>query len=182
MERKEKNAEIKNLAKGLASAQIALCADYRGLTVSEITTLRDELRNTGSKTKVVKNTLAKLALEKAYTDADAEQLKQFIEIFEGPSMLVLSEEDPVSPAKVIKKFLKDHKALEVKGGWFEGSFLNEDGVNSLASMPSREEALAKLLSLIAAPATQLVRLLQAPAQQLAQVLEGHRSNLESKGE
>ena len=69
----------------------------------------------------------------------------------------------------------------MKGGWFEGACMNEDGVKTLSDMPSKEELLASLLRLINAPATQLARIIHAPGQQLAQVLGAHRANLESAG-
>lgn len=180
MDRAEKQAELEAIGAGFASAQVALCADYRGLTVAEVTALRKELRKNGAKGKVVKNTLARLAAEKAYKDADATHLKKFMELFEGPSVVIYSDTDPVAPAKVVFAFAKDHQNLKIKGGWVDGQFIDKAGAETLSKMPGREETLAKLLALIAAPATQLVRLLAAPSTQVVRVLDGHRQNLEKK--
>lgn len=181
MDRSEKQVELEKIGASFAAAQVALCADYRGLTVAEITTLRKELRKNGARGKVVKNTLARLAAEKAYKDADAEHLKKFMQLFEGPSLVIYSETDPVAPAKVVYAFAKDHQNLKIKGGWVDGQFIDVAGTESLSKMPGREEILAKLLALIAAPATQLVRLLAAPATQVVRVVDAHRQNLEKKG-
>lgn len=181
MDRAEKQVEIENIGASFVGAQVALCADYRGLTVAEITALRKELRKNGARGKVVKNTLARLAAEKAYKDADAEHLKKFMQLFEGPSLVIYSETDPVAPAKVVYAFAKDHQNLKIKGGWIDGQFIDVAGAESLSKMPGREETLAKLLALIAAPATQLVRLLAAPATQVVRVVDAHRGNLEKKG-
>ncbi|MBN8548453.1 MAG: 50S ribosomal protein L10 [Deltaproteobacteria bacterium] len=181
MDRAGKQVELEAISSAFKSAQSTLCADYRGLTVAEITELRKELRRNGARGKVVKNTLGRLAAERAYKDADAAQLKKFIELFGGPSLIVTSDSDPVAPAKIMAKFAKDHKNLKIKGGWIDGQCLDQAGVDTLAKMPGREETLSKLLALIAAPATQLVRLLAAPATQVVRVVDAHRQNLEKKG-
>lgn len=181
MERAQKDAEIKFLNGCFTETQIALCADYRGLTVAQMTELRSDLRSNGAFGRVVKNTLAKLSFERTFKDADSTELGKFTAVFEGPSLLVFSNKDAVSPAKVLAKFAKTHQALEIKGGWFEGKCIDQAGVETLSSMLSREEVLAKLLNLMNAPATQLVRLMQAPSREIVQVLEAHRANLE-KGE
>lgn len=181
MNREEKQQEVETISASFATAQSALCADYRGLTVAEVTTLRKELRKNGAQGKVVKNTLARLAAERAYKDADAAQLKKFMELFEGPSLVIYSDKDPVAPAKVIFAFAKDHQNLKIKGGWVDGQFLDSSGAEQLAKMPGREETLAKLLALIAAPATQLVRLFAAPATQVVRVIDAQRQNIEKKG-
>ena len=177
MNRVEKREEIELLSGYLNKAQIALCADYRGLTVGQITELRRSLRKVGSVGRVVKNTLAKLSIESAYKNSDLEEVKKFQGIFEGPSLLVVSNEDPVSPSKVLAEFGKIYKPFQIKGGWFEGGFVDQGGVQALAMLPSREELLAQLLRLINAPATQVVRLMQAPASQMVQLLEAYRQKM-----
>lgn len=180
MERAEKQSELEFLTSSLTGAQVALCADYRGLTVGEITQLRRDLRQSGAYGRVVKNTLARISANKVFSSSKSDQLEKFVGIFKGPTLLVVSDKDPVAPAKVLTKFIKDKKKLTIKGGWIEGSFLNEAGVTTLSEMPGREETLAKLLSLLMAPATQFVRLLQAPGSQVVRLLEAHRKNLEQK--
>ena len=181
MNRAEKKAELEWLSESFGKSQLALCADYHGLTVAEITRLRRDLHNAGSSSRVVKNTLAKISAKKAFTSAKGAELERFLAVMQGPSFLVMSFEDPVAPAKVIADFIKQYKKLTVKGAWVDGVFLDAAGVETLSQMPGKQEILAKLLGLLAAPATGLVRLLQAPGSQVARVIEGHRKNLEEKG-
>lgn len=178
MDRAAKEAEIASLNECFNSNQIALCADYRGLTVDQLNGLRGELREVGASSRVVKNTLAKISAKDSLKDSDSAQLEKFLELFSGPSFIVFANDDVVSPAKIFAKYGKDLEPFEIKGGWFEGSCLDGEGVKQISQMPSREELYAKLLSIMNAPATQLVRLLQTPGQQVAQVVEAHRANLE----
>lgn len=179
MDRAEKQAEVDYLKDCFSRSQIALCADYRGLTVAQITNLRKTLRKSGCYGKVVKNTLAKLAIEKQYKESGA-NLERFLKVFEGPSLVIFSYDDPVAPTKVMTDFVKGHEAFKIKGAWLDGAFVDAEGVQTLSKLPGREETLAKLLALIAAPATQLVRLLQAPSTQIVRALDAHRENLEKK--
>lgn len=177
MNRVEKQAELELIGGYLSKAQIAVCADYRGLTVGQVTELRRSLRKIGSVGRVVKNTLAKLSIDKVYHSSSAADLGKFKDIFEGPSMLVVSYDDPISPSKVLTQFSKSYAPFKIKGGWFEGSFVDVGAVEALATMPSREELLATLLRLINTPATKTVRLLQAPGSRLVQLLEAYRQKL-----
>lgn len=182
MDKQEKLIEVDTVGSAFASAQVALCADYRGLTVAQVTELRRQLTKTGSVGRVVKNTLARIAAGnalKSRTNQEAD-LKKFIDLFDGPNMVVYSDSDPVAPAKVISGFAKDHQNLKIKGGWVDGCFIDKAGVEALSKMPGREETLAHLLSLIAAPATQLVRLMATPATQVVRVIDAQRGNLEKK--
>jgi len=178
MERAEKEAEVDFLKDRFSKAQVALCANYRGLTVSKITELRKALWGQGATGRVVKNTLAKISLEQALVDADAAEKEKMMATFAGPTFLVFSEKDPVSPAKVLSDFMKENKAFVVKGAWLDGVFVDDKGIGELAKMPGKEELLGKLLNLIMAPATQLVRTIQAPGSQTVQVLEAQRKKLE----
>ena len=139
--------------------------------------MRSQLREVGATAKVVKNTLAKISAEKALNEADAEEVKKLVDVFQGPSFLVFANDDVVSPAKVLSKFSKDKEVFEVKGGWFEGNYLDQAGVVQVSNMPSREELLAKVLYLLSAPATQLARVVNAPGQQLAQVINAYKDTL-----
>ena len=178
MKREEKQAIIESLNQRFAAAQVAYCADYRGLTVSQITNLRRQLRKAGVQSVVVKNTLARISAKKMLKDASGADVEKFLGLMAGPNFIVFGKEDPVGPAKVITQFGKENDKFQVKGGWFEGAFVDKQGVGTLATMPSREETLAKLLALISAPATQLARVIQAPGAQLARLLEAYRQKLE----
>ena len=179
MDRAEKQAELETIAQSLRSAQVALCADYRGLTVAQITGLRKSLRESGSFGKVIKNTLGKISVRSVFgADAPAAELDKFLSLFEGPTMLVVNPSDPVSPAKALTAFMGGKSKLQIKGAWLEGRFLDNSAVTDLSKMPGREEILGQLLRLINTPATQLVRLMKEPSRQVAQVLGAHCSALE----
>lgn len=182
MNRAEKQAEIDFLSDCFTKTQIALCVDYRGLSVSQITQLRRDLRSVGSNGRVVKNTLARLSAERVLKGRSESEVERFVKMLEGPTLLIYSFQDPVEPTKVITKFAKGNDKLQIKGAFVDGSFVDDKGVEVLSKMPGREELLGQLLRLMNAPATNLVRLLQAPATQIVRVLDGHRSNLEGKAE
>ncbi len=182
MDKAEKIQEVESLKGAFSSSIVALCADYRGLTVEQATNLRAGLKEQGAYGKVVKNTLAKISVNEAHKEADQEEVQKFVATLDGPSFVVFSEADPVSPAKVLAKFAKEYEALEIKGGFFEGKYLDIAEVHNLSSMPSKEELYAKLLSVISAPATKVVQLLQAPATQLTRVIDAQRAKLEEQGE
>lgn len=175
MDRIQKQEEIENVSQRLARAQLALCADYRGLTVSQVTTLRRNLKNAGATARVVKNKLARRSAEASINGADKEQ---FLEVFKGPSFVVFADIDPVAPAKVLAEFAKTNNKFSIKGAWVDGKFLDVSQVEALSKMPGKQELLAQLLSLINAPATRLVGLLQAPGSQMVRLLEAQRKNLE----
>jgi large subunit ribosomal protein L10 len=175
MERAEKQIEIDGLASRFSKAQIALCADYRGLTVAQVTTLRRNLRGVGAVARVVKNKLAKRSVDSTISGADKEL---FLKVFKGPSFVVFSDVDPVAPAKVIADFAKLNEKFSVKGAWVDGKFLDAAHVEQLSKMPGKKELLAQLLSLINTPATRMVGLLAAPAGQVVRVIDAQRKKIE----
>lgn len=175
MDRAQKQTEIQGLVKHFTKAQIALCADYRGLTVGQVTTLRRNLRNVGAVSRVVKNKLAKRSVDESITGADKEA---FSKVFKGPSFVVFSDVDPIAPAKVIADFIKTTDKFSIKGAWVDGKFLDAANVEALSKMPGKQELLGQLLSLINAPATRLVGLLAAPAGQVVRVLDAQRQKIE----
>jgi large subunit ribosomal protein L10 len=180
MNRQERQEEINNLGTWYSKAQVALCVDYRGLNVDQITKFRKELTKIGAKGQVVKNSLNIKAVDKSFSAANPEHAEKYKKLFKGPSLLVISEADPVAPAKVVAKFAKEFQALQIKGAWMDGTYLDEAGVEELSKMPGKQEVLAQLLALINTPATQLLRLMNIPATQMLTVLDGHRKNLEAK--
>lgn len=180
MNRKERQEEIVNLGSWKQKAQVSLCVDYRGLNVDQMTKFRKELRKAGATAKVVKNTLTLKAIEKVFVGRKEEEVVKYKSLFKGPSLLIISEVDPVAPAKVVAKAAKDYQALQVKGAWVDGTFLDINGVEELSKMPGKQEVLAQLLALINTPATQLLRLMNTPSTQMLTVLDGHRKNLEAK--
>lgn len=141
-------AELKELSQ---TAQSVVIAEYRGIDVSSVTELRKQARAAGVTLRVLKNTLVKRALEDTVYGCLADQLK-------GPLIYAFSE-DPVSSAKVLSEFAKKEQKLVIVGGAMPNYPMNAQGVQALASMPSREELLAKLLGTMQAPISKFVRTL-----------------------
>lgn len=125
--------------------QAEFLADYRGLTVSEVTLLRKQLRESGATYKVVKNTLLKRA-------SNAQGITELDALLEGPTAIAFTN-DPVGIAKIFSEFAKTHKALEMKAGMLEGQFLAANKIDDLAKIPPREVLLAKLLGSMQSPLT-----------------------------
>ncbi len=146
--------EIKGKIDGASSAVLV---DYRGLTVEQDTRLRRELREAGVEYKVYKNTYMKRAFE-------GTDFAQLDELLDGPSAIAISKEDATAPARILAKFVKEADALEFKGAVVEGTFYDADGVKSLASIPSREELISKLLGSLQSPITNMARVLNQIAE------------------
>ncbi|MDO5417020.1 MAG: 50S ribosomal protein L10 [Lachnospiraceae bacterium] len=146
--------EIAALFDGAASAVIV---DYRGLTVEQDTVLRKQLREAGVSYKVYKNTLIKRAAEgTAFAALDPD--------LEGPTGLAVSKTDATAPARVLAKFAKTADKLELKAGVVEGTYYDAKGIQVIATIPSREELLGKLLGSIQSPITNFARVLNQIAE------------------
>ena len=156
LNREEKAAVVAEVSAQVAQAQAIVVAEYRGLEVGAITELRKQARDSGVYLRVLKNSLAR----RAVVDTPFEKLSP---ILVGPLIYGVSN-DPVSAAKVMNGFAKDNDKLVLKGGAMPDSVLDVNGVKALATMPSREELLAKLLGTMQAPIAQFVRTLnEVPA-------------------
>ena len=152
-----KKAEAVKVANGLLTdAESAIVVDYRGLTVEEVTDLRKQLRDAGVKMVVIKNKI----LDRAVDGTDYEDLKS---VFVGPTAVAFSNEDPIAPAKIMKKFAEDHDALEIKGGFIEKSIKTLDEINEYAEMPSRDDLLSMLASALQDPMRKIARAVKAIA-------------------
>lgn len=161
MHKEELVAEIKDRFSG---SEAVIMADYRGLSVKEMQQLRNAVREVGGEIKVYKNTLTEIAIrELALPNMDA--------YLEGPTAFVFIAEDPVAPAKALSDFAKAHKALDLKGGLVANRVVDAAGVKAIASLPSREELIAKLLGTMQNPLTGTVRVLAGPARAFATVLD-----------
>src|SRR5690554_2122700 len=167
MARPEKEAAVAEIQEKLSRSQSVIFADYRGLNVSEATELRKNLREAGVEFKVTKNTLTRLAAK----NAEIEGLDDYLQ---GPIALAFGYDDPVSPAKILFKFAKDHKNLELKAGLLEGKIIDLDMVNALAALPSKEVLLGQVAGLLQAPIRNLVNVLSAPLRNTVYVLEAVR--------
>src|SRR5688572_21301909 len=172
MNRTEKQELIDDLHQEFGQSPHAILVDFRGLSVPAVTEFRRKVRQSGSRYRVVKNTLALRAAK----DTPLERLG---EKFENTTGVAYTPGDPVALAKVLVDFAKDHPQLVVKGALVAGSqVLDAEGVKALSAMPSLPELRARLLGVLQAPASQLVRLLNTPASQLARVLKAHQEKQE----
>lgn len=156
MNRQEKAAQIEEVSALVAKAQSIVVAEYRGLDVDSVTKLRKQARSQGVQLRVLKNTLARRAVTGTPFSALSDKLV-------GPLVYGFSS-DPVAAAKVLSNFAKDNDKLVVKAGAMPNHVLDVNGVKALATMPSREELLAKLMATMQAPIGQFVRTLnEVPA-------------------
>ena len=129
---------VEELSQKLKEAKSIVLADYRGLTVDEDTKLRKALREAGVEYKVIKNSIISFAVK----DSDLEGINKYLT---GPTAVAISTTDPVAPSKVIAKYAKDFKKLEIKGGMCEGNIIDVAGVEELAATPTKEELLGRLI-------------------------------------
>lgn len=166
----DKKAFVAEVNEVAVTAHSAVAAEYRGLTVSEMTELRKQAREGGVYMRVVKNTLARRAVEG--TDFECMQ-----DGLEGPLVLAFSREDPGAAARVLKAFAKNHDKLVPKLVSIGGKLLPAADLERLASLPTLDEARAMLLGVFQAPAGQLVRTLAEPAAALARVIAARRDQL-----
>ena len=178
MERAEKDQIVEDLAARLSKAEVALVADYQGLSVMQFTELREVLRDSGAVGQVYINSLVRLSAKTSLGDDVSADFEKFLGTLKGPSLVITSDKDPVSPAKVLAQFMKEKQKVTVKGAWLDGRFLDQAAVESLSKMPGKEEILATLLALINTPATQLLRLMNTPATQVTRVIDAQREKLE----
>ncbi len=148
---------VEEISANIKDAQSAVLVDYRGLTVEQDTRLRKELREAGVTYKVYKNTMMTLA----FKGTDLEVLTQYLE---GPSAVAISKEDATAPSRIICKFAKTAPALEVKAGIVEGIVYDAAGISNIATIPSREELLSKLLGSLQSPITNFARVIKQVAE------------------
>ena len=146
----EKKAIVADVAEIAASAHSAVAAEYTGISSNEMNELRSEARKGGVYLRIVKNSLAKRAVE----GTDYECMS---ETFTGPLILAFSQEDPGSAARVIKAFAKEHEQLVVKSLSVGGQLLAANEIERLASLPTKEQAISMLMSVMQAPITKLAR-------------------------
>lgn len=155
---------VQDLRRRLEGVNTVVLTDFRGLTVQELSELRRQLRAVAAQYKVVKNRLAKRALE-------ATGLEPLRDHLRGPTGLVVSRNDPVAVARTLATFARAHQALQIKAGYVEGQVLEPNGVRALAELPTREGLRAQLVGAIQGPLAQLVGLLTAPHRDLIAALE-----------
>jgi large subunit ribosomal protein L10 len=163
----EKQALVAEVNAVAATAHSAIAAEYRGLTVEQLTKLRVQARKNGVFMKVVKNTLAKRAVMGTSFECLTDALK-------GPLILAFSKEDPGAAARVVKDFSKDNEQLVVTAVAFGGKLLPKTDLERLAKLPTREQALATLMAVMKAPITKFVRTLAEPHAKLVRTVAAVR--------
>ncbi len=152
----QKQVVVNEIKEKLDRATSAVLVNARGLTVAQDTSLRKQLREAGVDYKVYKNTMMNFAVE----GTQFESLKEY---FSGPSTLAICYEDPTTAASIIKKFMKDAKTLEFKGGVIDGVSYDAEGVKVIADIPSRDVLLSRLLGSFQAPVASFARVIKAIA-------------------
>ena len=170
----DKKALVAEVAEVAATAQSVVAAEYRGLTVSQMTELRAKARRQGVYMRVVKNTLARKALAGTSFESVGPKLK-------GPLVLAFSKDDPGAAARVVKDFAKGNDKLIATLVSLGGQVLPGGELEKVASLPTREQALSMLLGVLKAPIQKLVGTLAAPASQLARTLAAVRDQKQGAG-
>jgi large subunit ribosomal protein L10 len=172
LNRQEKAAVIEEITSQLAGAQAVVVAEYRGLSVESVTQLRKDARAAGVYLRVLKNTLAKRAIAGTAFEGLSDKMA-------GPLIYGISA-DPVAAAKVLVNFAKTNDKLILTGGALPGQVMGADGVKALATMPSRDELLSKLLGTMQAPIATFVRTLNEVPTKFVRGLAAVRDQKESQ--
>jgi large subunit ribosomal protein L10 len=162
VDRTEKAELVSEYRQLFQNSALVVVTHYAGMTVSEMTAFRGQLRKAGANYKVSKNRLTRLALEDT-------NFKGIADLFTGPTGIAFSV-DPIAAAKVAVDYAKTNEKLVILGGAFNGQVLDTNGIKTLASLPSLDELRAKILGMIQTPATRIAGILQAPAGQVARVI------------
>ena len=149
-----KKGVVADIKQKFEKAQTAVLVDYRGLNVAEDTELRNQLRKAGVEYAVLKNTMINLAVK----DMNLDDLKPHLE---GPTAVAFGFEDAVAPAKILSEFAKKNKKITIKCGVCDGAYIDEAGVQSLASTPSREVLIAKIMGSMMSSVSKFVYALEA---------------------
>jgi large subunit ribosomal protein L10 len=170
----DKKALVAEVAAVAQKAQSVVAAEYRGLTVSQMTELRAKARKQGVYMRVVKNTLARKALAGTSFETVGPKLK-------GPLVLAFSKDDPGAAARVVKDFAKAHEKLVATLVSLGGQVLPGGDLEKVASLPTREQALSMLLGVLKAPMSKLAGTLAAPASKLARTVAAVRDQKQAAG-
>lgn len=168
----DKKALVAEVAKVAASAQSVVAAEYRGLTVTQMTDLRSRARNSGVYLRVVKNTLARKAIAGTPFECVGKSLK-------GPLLLAFSKDDPGAAARLVKAFAKDHDKLKTTVLSLGGVALMANDLDKVASLPTLDIARAKFLGTLQAPVSMLVRTLAEPHAKLVRAIAAVKDKMEA---
>ena len=159
MNKEQKKNYITEMTANFENSEAVLVTHYQGLTVKQLDQLRKEMREQGIKFKITKNKITKLALEKT-------KCKDLANLFTGPTAVALSK-DAISSAKILTKFSKENDNLKILGGIMGKDVLDVAGVAKVATLPTLEEARAKIVGILRSPAQKITSILLAPASKIA---------------
>ena len=159
MNKAKKKEYIKEMTTYFDKSEAVIVAHYQGLTVSQLDKLRKEMRQHGIIFKITKNRITKLALEKTKS-------KELAKLFSGPTAVALSD-DAITSAKILTKFSKDNDKLKILGGIMGNDILDVAGVKNVATLPSLDEARAKIVGILRSPAQKIASILLSPASKIA---------------
>jgi large subunit ribosomal protein L10 len=163
--RSEKQEVITHLRERFQGSSSAICVDFRGVNVEKITQFRRELQQVSGEYQVVKNTLAKRAIE----DTPFQELNQFLM---GPTGIVFCPDEAAEPAKVVSKFVDETNGMfQIKGGVVEGAVFDANGIQKVAMLPSRQELLAQLVASLQSPISGLLGTLQGIMREFVYTLQ-----------
>jgi large subunit ribosomal protein L10 len=166
LSKQKKHSLRAEFAQGFADSSSAVLAGYSGLTMSALSELRNELRKSQTKFRIVKNNLVK----KAFEIDDAKRVAFVQDEISGPVAVAFVEGDPAQAAKTLFDFQKVHPALVIKGGYVEDKVVSVEELKQIASLPSREELLAKIVGTLVAPHRGILGILTGVPRQLVQVI------------
>lgn len=167
----DKERKLAEYRVDLENAKVAVVANYTGLTVEQLSSLRQNLFKHKAKFMVVKNTLMKRAIK-------GTPVESLDDLFKGPMAILFGFEDEIAPTKALKEFFQKAKIGEIQGGYLDGQRLSKAEVNSMADLPPLEELRAKLLGAINAPLAGLVMSLSGPQRALVNILDQYAKQKE----
>jgi large subunit ribosomal protein L10 len=176
--RTQKEEQVATLREKFSRATSVFIADYRGLTVGDANSLRAKLRAGDAGGEIEYQVAKNSVLRRAATDSPLDVLT---ETFNGPTAVAISYGDPAALAKVLVDYAKANEVFELKGAFLDGRALDDDEIETLATLPTLDELRGTLIGLLQAPATKLVRLLNEPGAQIARLMEARRNALEQAG-
>ena len=159
MNKDQKKTYIEEMTAQFDKSEAVIVTHYKGLTMTQLDDLRSQMRKHGIKFKITKNRITKLALEKT-------RCKDLSDLFKGPTAVALSE-DAISSAKILTKFSKENENLKILGGIMGADILDVAGVKNVATLPSLDEARAKIVGILRSPAQKIASILLAPASKIA---------------
>ncbi len=171
MDRAAKEVKVNEIKETFGSIMSVVLADYRGLDVPTVTSMREEFRKAGCEYRVLKNTLVKIAVQ-------GTEMEPMSSLLAGPTALMWSTESPSAPAKLAIQYAKEQKSFVIKGGYFEGEVLDAGGIETLSKMPGKPELQATLLMTFLAAPQDFVRQIIAGPQNFVYLLDARKRDLE----